>query len=162
MTVRRRNIVVTVHVVAALALLGVSTVVLVAGLHAATRDDARDAHAVYELLRLLTFSLDLPLAFITLLSGARLALTSRWGLFRHWWVIAKLAIYGATLAIGLVLISPSLDTMLEVTEAGGLAESGARPTLIVAAGVQVVILIGAATLGVFKPGGPRQRAYVTR
>ena len=58
-------------------------------------------------------------SFITLLSGARLALTSRWGLFRHWWVIAKLAIYGATLAIGLVLISPSLDTMLEVTEAGG-------------------------------------------
>jgi hypothetical protein len=38
---------VTVHVVAALALLGVSTVVLVAGLQAATRDDARDAHAVY-------------------------------------------------------------------------------------------------------------------
>jgi hypothetical protein len=71
-------------------------------------------------------------------------------------VIAKLAIYGATLGIGILLISPSLDAMLEVTEAGGLADGGARSTLIAAAGVQVVILIGAATLGVFKPGGPRR------
>ena len=157
MTASRRNIAVTVHVVAALALLGVSTVVLVAGLQAATRDDARDAHAVYSLLRLLTFSLDLPLAAITLLSGVLLALTSRWGLFRHWWVIAKLAIYGATLIIGLVLISPSLDTMIDVTEAGNTGESGARSTLIVAAGVQAVILAAAAALGVFKPGRPQLR-----
>jgi hypothetical protein len=156
MTARRRNIVVTIHIVTALALLGVSTVVLVAGIHAAASDDARDAHAVYELLRLLTFSLDLPLALLTLVSGVRLALTSSWGLFRHWWVIAKLAIYGATLGIGLLLISPSLDKMLEVTEAGGLGDGGARSTLIAAAGIQVVILLGAATLGVFKPGGRRR------
>ena len=155
MTAGRRNLAVTVHVVAALALLGVSTVVLVAGLQAATRDDARDAHAVYSLLRLLTFSLDLPLAAITVLSGVLLALTSSWGMFRHWWVIAKLGIYGATLVIGLVLISPSLDTMIDVTEAGSPGESGARWTLSVAAGVQVVILVAAATLGVFKPGRRR-------
>ena len=155
MTEGRRKIAVTVHVVAALALLGVSTVVLVAGVQAATRDDAHDAHAVYSLLRLLTFSLDLPLAAVTLLSGVLLALTSRWGIFRHWWVIAKLAIYGATLIIGLVLISPSLDTMIDVTEAGSSGQSGARSTLVFAAGVQVVILVAAATLGVFKPGGRR-------
>jgi hypothetical protein len=153
----RRNTAVTVHVVAALALLGVSTVVLVAGIQAATRDDARDAHAVYSLLRLLTFSLDLPLAAITLLSGVLLALTSSWGLFRHWWVIAKLGIYGATLIIGLVLISPSLDTLIDITEAGRSGESGARSTLIVAAGAQAVILAAAAALGVFKPGRSRRR-----
>jgi uncharacterized membrane protein len=156
MTARRRNIAVTIHIVAALALLGVSTVVLAAGIHAATGDDARDAHAVYELLRLLTFSLDLPLAVLTLVSGVRLALTSSWGLFRHWWVIAKLAIYGTTLVIGLALIGPSIETLRDVTEAGSPGESGARSTLIAAAGVQVVILVGAATLGVFKPGGPRR------
>jgi hypothetical protein len=155
-TARRRSIGVTIHVVAALALLGVSSVLMVAGLRAATRDDAREAHSIYELLRLLTFSLDLPLAFITLLSGALLALTSIWGMFRYWWVIAKLAIYGATLIIGVVLIGPSLDTLIDVTETGSPRESGARSTLIVAAGVQVVILIGAATLGVFKPGRPRR------
>jgi hypothetical protein len=153
---RRRGIAVTVHVVAALALVGVSTAMLVAGLHAASRDDARDAHAIYALLRLLTVGLDLPLALITLLSGVLLALTSSWGMFRYWWVIAKLAIYGTTLVIGLALIGPSIETMLDVTEAGSPGESGARSTLIAAAGVQVVTLVGAATLGVFKPGGPRR------
>ena len=156
MTARRRSIAVTVHIVTALALLGVSSVILVAGLRAATRDDAREAHAIYELLALLTVSLDLPLAFMTLLSGVLLALTSRWRLFRYWWVIAKLGIYGLTLIIGLALIRPSLDTLVDAAEAGGPGASGARSTLIVAAGVQVVILVGAATLGVSKPGRPRR------
>jgi hypothetical protein len=42
--------------------------------------------------------------------------------------------------------------MLDVTEAGDPGESGARWTLIAGAGVQVTILLGAAMLGVFKPG----------
>jgi hypothetical protein len=46
----RRKAVLTVHLVAALGLLGASTVLLIAGVHAATRDDPRDAHAVYSLL----------------------------------------------------------------------------------------------------------------
>jgi hypothetical protein len=50
---------------------------------------------------------------------------------------------------------PLFATMIDVTEAGSLGESGARSTLVVAAGVQVVVLVGAATLGVFKPGGSR-------
>jgi hypothetical protein len=59
----------TVHIAAALGLFGVSTVLLVGSLHAATRDDPQDAHATYTLLRLLTFSVDIPLASITLLAG---------------------------------------------------------------------------------------------
>jgi hypothetical protein len=88
----RRKAVLTVHLVAAVALLGASIVLLVTGLYAATRDDPREAHAIYSLLRLLTFSLDVPLAFIALAGGALLALTSKWGIFRHWWVTTKLAI----------------------------------------------------------------------
>jgi hypothetical protein len=152
LTARRRNLALTAHVVAALALLGVSTVVLVASLRAATRDDAQEAHAIYALLRLLTVSLDLPLAAIALLSGVLLALTSSWRIFRYWWVVTKLAIFAATLILGLALISPSVDTMLDVTEVGDPGESGARWTLIAAAGVQVTSLLGAAMLGVFKPG----------
>lgn len=162
LTARRRNLALTVHVVAAVALLGASTVMLVAGLRAASRDDAQEAHAIYALLRLLTVSLDLPLAAIALLSGVLLALTSSWGIFRYWWVVTKLAIFAATLILGLALISPSIDTMLNVTEAGDPGESGARWTLIAGAGVQVTILLGAATLGVFKPGGYVRRPRLPR
>jgi hypothetical protein len=158
----RRKIVLTVHVAAALGLFGASLVLLVGALHAATRDDPRDAHAIYTLLRLLAFSVDIPLAVSTLLGGLVLVLTSKWRIFRYWWVMGKLGLYLATLTVGVTIIGPSIDTMLDVTEASNPSESGTRWTPIAAAGVQVTMLLTAATLGVFKPGRPRKRAPVSR
>jgi uncharacterized membrane protein len=148
----RRKAVLTVHIAAALGLLGASLVLLVGGLQAATRDDPTEAHALYALLRLLTFSVDIPLACITLLSGLTLALTARWRIFGDHWLTAKLALYVATLLVGITLLGPSINTMLDVTETSSPAESGTRwrPSLL--AGIQVTLLIAAASLGVFKPG----------
>ena len=156
----RRKSVLTVHIAAALGLFGASIVLLVGSLHAATRDDSQDAHAIYTLLRLLTFSVDIPLAVITLLGGLALALTSKWRIFRYWWVIGKLALYLATLTVGITLIGPSIDTMLDVTEGGSPGDSSTRWALVSQAGAQVTMLLAAATLGVFKPGGlARWRAF---
>jgi hypothetical protein len=157
-----RKIVLTVHIVAALGLFGASTVLLVGGLQAATRDDPEEAHAIYSLLRILTFSVDIPLAVITLLGGLTLALTSKWRIFRYWWVIGKLALYLATLTVGITLIGPSIDTMLDVTETGIPSVSSTRWTLVALAGVQVTMLLAAATLGVFKPGGQVRRPLTRR
>jgi hypothetical protein len=155
----RRKAVLTVHIAAALGLFGASIVLLVGSLHAATRDDPQDAHAIYTLLRLLTFSVDIPLAVITLLGGLALALTAKWRIFRYWWV-GKLALYVATLTVGITLIGPSIDTMLDVTKGGSPSDSSTRWALVSQAGAQVTMLLAAATLGVFKPGGlVRWRAF---
>ena len=153
-----RKIVFTVHIAAALGLFGAALVLLVAGLHAATRNEPQDAHAIYTLLRFLTFSVDLPLAVITLLGGLALALTSKWRIFRYRWVTGKLALYLANLAVGVTLIGPSIDTMIDVTEREPPSESSTRWTLVLLAGAQVALLT-AATLGVLKPG---RRRGVTR
>jgi Predicted integral membrane protein (DUF2269) len=158
----RRKIVLTVHIVAALGLFGASTVLLVGGLQAATRDEPEEAHAIYSLLRLLTFSVDIPLAVITLLGGLTLALTSKWRIFRYWWVIGKLALYLATVTVGITLIGPSIDTMLDVTETGIPSDSSTRWTLVALAGVQVAMLLAAATLGMFKPGRQVRRPLARR
>jgi hypothetical protein len=152
MSGNRRHLALTVHVVSALGLLGVSTALLVAAVHAATRAESQDAQAIYELLRFLTFGLDLPLASLALLSGLLLALTSNRSIFRQWWLLTKLTLYAATLVLGVGLIGPSLDTMLDITASSETGESSSRPTLITAAALQVTFLVGAATLGVFKPG----------
>jgi uncharacterized membrane protein len=126
----RRKAVLTLHIVAALGLLGASTVMVVAALHAATRDDPQDAHAVYDLLRLLTFALDIPLAIVTLLSGLTLALTSAWRIFGDRWLTTKLALYLATVTLGVAVLGPSIDTMLDVTETSspGRARCGGSPS----------------------------------
>lgn len=148
----RRKVVLTIHIVAALALLGASSVLVVGSAHAAIRDDASDAHAVYALLRLLTFSVDIPLAVIALLGGLTLALTSRWRIFGDRWLTTKLALYVATATVGVAFLGPSLDTMLDVTETSSPGESSRRWRPVVLAAAQAVMLITAATLAVFKPG----------
>jgi hypothetical protein len=162
LTGARRKVVLTVHLVAAVALLGASIVLLVTGLYAATRDDPQEAHAIYSLLRLLTFSIDVPLAFIALTGGVLLALTSKWRIFRYWWVTTKLAILLTTIVLGATLIGPSISTMLDVTETSNPGDSSVRWRLVAVASVQVTLLLGAATLGVFKPRGRAQWPRLTR
>jgi uncharacterized membrane protein len=151
----RRKVVLTVHIAAALSLLGASTVLFVGGLHAASRDDPQEAHGAYTLLRLLTFSVDIPLAIVALLAGLVLAFTSRWRIFGDRWLTAKLALYLATATIGVTLLGPSIDSMLDVTETSSPEESGTRWRPIVLPAVQATMLVAAATLGVFKPGRRR-------
>jgi hypothetical protein len=142
----------TVHIAAALGLFGVSTVLLVGSLHAATRDDPQDAHATYTLLRLLTFSVDIPLASITLLAGpgARPNLE-----------VADLPLPVGPSEAGPLHRDPNGRRNpdrpehrhhLDVTEAGSPNDSSTRWALVSQAGAQVTMLT-AATLGVFKPGG---------
>lgn len=125
-------------------------------------NDPQEAHAIYPLLRLLTFSLDVPLAFIALASGALLALTSKWGILRYWWVTTKLAILLTTIVLGATLIGPSITTMLDVTETRDPGDSSVRWRLVAVASVQVMLLLGAATLGVFKPRGRVELPRLTR
>jgi uncharacterized membrane protein len=153
----RRKAVLTVHIAAALGLLGASAVLLVGGLHAATRDDSQDAHAVYALLRLLTFSVDIPLAIVTLVAGIALAFTSRWRILGDRWLTTKLVLYLLTVALGVTLLGPSIDTMLDVTETRSPTGSDTRWRPIVLPGMQATMLIAAAALGVFKPGRRARR-----
>jgi hypothetical protein len=57
--------------------------------------------------------------------------------------------------LGATLIGPGISTMLDVTETSNPGESSVRWRLVTVASVQVTVLLGAATLGVFKPGGAR-------
>src|SRR5918994_7459512 len=94
-----RKSLLTIHVAASVALLGTTAGLLVAGVHAARLDDPRDAHAVYDLLTTLVFSLGIPLSVLALVSGVTLGLTSHWGVFRHLWVTTKLIALLTTVAI---------------------------------------------------------------
>lgn len=160
LTGNARKTVLTIHIASAVSLLGASSVLFVGGLFAATRDDAADAHGVYQVLRLLTVSFDIPFAVVTLLAGLTLALTG-WSL-RSKWVSTKLAIYIVTVTLGVAVIGPGLDRMLKVTEASGPAASAARWKPVAAAGAQIPLILTAVTLAVFKPGGRTQWRWLAR
>jgi hypothetical protein len=142
------------HIASSVALLGSSIELLLAASRAATRTDPRQAHTLYELIRLLTFAIGVPLSFIALASGVALALRSRWKILQDGWVTGKLVCLLTTIAIGALLDNREIDMLCRAT-----AESGrggdARWLLAAGFAAQGALVLVAIALAVFKP---RQRS----
>ena len=146
---RWRNIVLSVHIAASVALLGDSATFLAISLRAGGLP-ADEAHASYEILGMLSVVFGIPLSFVALATGIILGLGSRWGVLRYPWVIAKLALLVSVLAVGGLVLSPAEDAALDGTGDGA--------GLIVGATWDVAAIMVAIVLSVFKPGRARSRA----
>jgi hypothetical protein len=153
-----RKTILTLHIASAVALLGTSAGLAVMAGRAGASDDVAGANAVYEVMQLLTLSLGIPLSFTALLSGAALALTGPWGLFRYWWVTAKLVLLVAVIVVGATVTGTSIETLIDVTEARPAATSDARWTLVAAVAAQATMVLAATALAVVRPGGRIRRA----
>lgn len=92
-----------------------------------------------------------PLSLASLITGLVVSVGTRWGLFRHYWVVVKLLI-NVIASIVLLLYMQILGSLADVAAKGDV--SGLRsPTAVVHAGGAVVLLLVATTLSVYKPRG---------
>jgi Predicted integral membrane protein (DUF2269) len=139
-----RRTVLTVHIIAGVGLLGDVGAVLAVNLRAATTEDPAFAAASYELLAMFTVLFGIPLSLVSLASGIALGLSSKWGVLRYGWVVAKLGLLLGVILVGALVIGPGTDAM----RAG---DAGAEPRLIAGAAYDVVALTLATVLSVFKP-----------
>ena len=155
MTPSLRKIALTTHVTFSVGLLGsIATffALAIAGLTSANVQIIRSAYLAMDLAAQFVI---LPLAFASLLTGLIQALGTPWGLFRHYWILAKLLLtvfatfvllvkmeligYAARLATEIILPRADLQTAgveLAVHAAGGL-----------------VVLLVPTILSVYKPRG---------
>jgi hypothetical protein len=144
---RRRAVVLTVHIVMSVGWLGLDgalvalEVTSLSTVHPAVRTGIATATAVIACWVLV------PVVFFSLVSGLVLALSTRWGLARHWWVLAKCGIAAVLSAAGLLFLVRELPRIL----AGGGNPAG-MPTLIARLGA-LVLLLAATGLSVVKPWG---------
>jgi uncharacterized membrane protein len=146
----RRRALLTIHIVVAVGLLGDSAGFLAIAIRAATTDDPRLATSSYELLRMFSYVFGIPLSFATLITGVGLGLTSRWGVLRYPWTVGKLLLIVSVILAGALVIDGALDDPTN----GGNAETA----LIAAASWDVIALMTATALAVYKPGRGRRRA----
>jgi hypothetical protein len=133
-------------------LLGSSLELVIGAIRAATRSDPQQAHTLYELIRLLTYALGVPLALVALATGIWLALNSPWGLFRHWWIVAKLTALLVTIGIGALVDGREVDALRRAT-GDGAAPATAAWFLSAGFGAQALLVLTAIVLAVFKPRG---------
>lgn len=130
------------HVVFGVGLLGDSAGFLAIAIRRAISTDQAFREAARELLRMFALFFGIPLSFLALGTGIVLGLVTKWGLLRYPWLLAKEALIVTVILVGALVLSPLL------LSPGGPDDI----VLILGATWDVLALLIAATLGVFRPG----------
>ena len=100
-------------------------------------------------------SVSVPLSFAPLLTGPILSLGTPWGLFRHYWILAKLVITVLStiiLQVHMRPISLLADIAAQATFSGAELH-GLQVQMLIASVAALLALLAATTLGVYKPRG---------
>ncbi len=136
----------TLHIIVSVGLVGDSAGYLAVAIHGANITDPLTARASYQVLEMLAFVFGIPLSFAALLTGLWLTFITKWKLFQYPWVTTKFLLIISVILVGGLVLKSGMDAMLNGT-------GGAEGRLIAGATYDVIALIIATTLSVFKPGG---------
>jgi hypothetical protein len=146
-----RKFLLTLHVLSSLGWAGAVAVFVVLDIAALTGADPQLGRLLWLALQAAVWSLLVPLAFASLLTGVMLALGTVWGLFRHYWVLFKLVL---TLIATVVLV---LYTQTISTVAGMAADPAMTgmdfPSALLHTVGGLVVLVLTTVLAVYKPRG---------
>ena len=149
---RLRKLVLTAHVASSVGWLGAVVAYLGLAVAALTSQDTETVRAAWIAMEVTGWFVIVPLAFASLLIGLVQALGTPWGLFRHYWVLAKLLLTVFATAI-LLLHMPTVSHVAGVAaETDGADRDGLRGELLHAGGGLLVLLVTTA-LSVYKPRG---------
>ncbi len=153
---RLRKFVLTAHVISSVGWLGAVAVFLALGVAGLTSRDAQVVRAVYLAMESTGWFVLVPLSLASLLTGLVQSLGTKWGLFRHYWVLMKLLI-NVVASVVLLLYMQTLGYLAAIaadTTASGGDLSGLRsPSPVLHAGLGLLLLLVAAALSVYKPRG---------
>lgn len=153
MTPALRKIALTAHVVLSVGWLGAAVAYLAVAVAALASGESVKMQAAYPILKLIGWTVIVPLCAGAWLSGLIQSLGTAWGLFRHYWVVAKFIL---TLAATAVLLAhmPVVNHAAMLATTPLATDFGMLPTQLVmhAAGGALLLLMITA-LSVFKPWG---------
>jgi hypothetical protein len=114
--------------------------------------DAETVRAAWLAMELTGWFVIVPLALASLLSGLANALGTPWGLFRHYWVVAKLLITVFATAI-LLQHMPTVSFLAGVAATADSAHLRAVGSDLLHAGGGLALLLVTTTLAIYKPAG---------
>ena len=155
MTPGLRKFTFTTHVLFSLGWLGAVVAYLALAIAGVTSQRADMVRAAYLAMELIGWFVIVPASLAALLSGLVQSLGTEWGVFRHYWILAKLLLT----AVGTTIL---LIHMAAVTRMSGIAATATlsstdfgplRIQLVVHAAGGLLVLLAATVLSVYKPWG---------
>src|SRR5262245_37648232 len=155
MTARLRQLALTAHVTSSVGWLGAVAGFLALAVAGLTTQDAARVRAAYLAMEVITWSVIVPFCLATLLTGLVSSLGTAWGLFRHYWVVAKLLLTLVATVIVLLHTQPIGRVAAAAAETTlGIADlRQVRIQLVADAGAALLVLLVNTALGVYKPRG---------
>jgi hypothetical protein len=150
-----RRFALTAHVTTSVGWLGAVAAFLALALAGLTNSDGSTVRAAYVATEVITWGVIVPLCLASLLTGIVQSVGTPWGLFRHWWVVVKLALTVVATALLLLHTQPIGHLSAAAAGAGGFGADldGLRMQLVVDAAAALVVLLGTTALAVIKPRG---------
>ena len=152
MTPPLRKLALSVHLTFSIGWIGAVLVYLALGVGAVTSEDVQTVRAAWTAMELTGWYVIVPLALTSLLTGLVMALGTKWGLFRHYWVLISFALTVLATVV-LLLHMPTVSSMADMAqEAEGATLEGLGGDLL-HPGVGLGILLVVQVLNLFKPTG---------
>lgn len=156
MTPAVRKLALTAHITASVGWLGAVVGFLALAVAGLTSQDEATVRAVYLAMEITGWAVLVPLSIASLVTGVVQSLGTVWGLFRHYWVLVKLAITVLATAV-LLMYTRTLDHLAGAAAQPAAAgdDLGVLPSAspLVHAGAALLVLLVAAVLSVYKPRG---------
>ena len=155
MSLRARMIALITHVTTSVGLLGGIATFLALAIFGIASQDVMHVRAAYIGTELVVWAVVLPLGLAALATGIIQALGTSWGLFCHYWIVAKLLITTFAIAVLLVQLKQISGVARAVTEGIALSPDlrHARISMIAHAAGGLIVLLVPVVLSLYKPGG---------
>jgi uncharacterized membrane protein len=129
--------------------------------------DGSALHAYYTILSLLDYSIIIPCAVLTLITGLLLCWLTAWGFFKNGWVIYSGVGTIVVMIVGTIWLAPGKADLLTISETEGLAAlqspvyTSTWNTVAILSIVVTVITTSAIFISALKPWRKREGAEAT-
>src|SRR5262245_28025540 len=148
-----RKFVLTTHVTCTIGWLGAVVVFLALAGLGLTSQNAQIVRGVYLVMEPAAWSVLVPLAFASLLTGIIQSLGTPWGFFRHYWIVYKLLLTAAATTILLIYMGTFRQMAVVAADPEVSIADVRNPSPVLHSVLAIFVLLVATVLAIYKPFG---------
>jgi hypothetical protein len=152
MTAGLRKFALAIHLTFSIGWIGAAMAYLGLGVAAAASEGAETIRSAWIGMEVIGWFVIVPLAVGSLLTGVVMALGTKWGLFRHYWVIFSFALTLFATVI-LLLHMPSVSSTTDIARTADAATLQSLGGDLGHPGIGLIVLLVVQVLNMYKPRG---------
>jgi hypothetical protein len=149
---RARKFALSLHLTVSVGWIGAVFAYLGLGITAVRSDDVALIRAMWSAMEVTGWYVIVPLAVASLLTGLLMALETKWGLFRHYWVVISFSLTVFAVVV-LLLHMPTVSSSAEFAQSADGRALEALGGDLGHPGIGLVILVTVQVLNLYKPAG---------